>query len=70
MTATRPDRPARAERWRIDAGAAESALLHVPPVLRRDRTVEIDVRSVTRVGGGARRERLVIEAEVDQPADG
>lgn len=119
---------AHSERWRIDAGAAELAVLHVPPVLRRDRIVEIDVRfvvraladasapwlsieveidgerqwsrridahrpgepdsldwhgrrelpagqglrvrAVTRVGGGARRERLVIEAEVDQPADG
>lgn len=118
-----PDRTQ--EHWRIDAGAAELAVLHVPPVLRRDRIVQIDVRfvvraladasapwlsieveidgerqwsrridahrpgepdsldwhgrrelpagqglrvrAITRVGGGARRERLLIEAEVDQP---
>jgi hypothetical protein len=35
-----------AEQWQVDVGDADVATLHVPPVLRRARRFEVDVRFV------------------------
>lgn len=38
----------RPERWHVDAGDGDIAVLTVPPVLRRDRVFEVDLRFAVR----------------------
>jgi hypothetical protein len=42
-----------AEQWQVDVGDADVATLHVPPVLRRARRFEVDVRFVVGCPAGS-----------------
>lgn len=54
-----------AERWAVDAGASDVAMLTVPPVLHRDRRFDIDVRFVARAFANAASPWLSVLIEVD-----
>ena len=54
------------ERWRVDAGDADIAVLDVPPVLVGDRVFEVDVRFEVRVPErDAVRARHALSVEID-----
>jgi len=57
--------PKTAERWTVEAGDADVATLVVPPVLRRTRVVDIDVRLQARVVEAGPAAWLALRVEVD-----
>lgn len=54
-----------AERWMIDAGPCDVAVLTVPPILHRDRVFDIDVRFVARALAEAKAPWLGVDVEID-----
>lgn len=55
-----------AERWAVDAGEADIAVLHVPPVLRRERLFDLDLQFRVRLpAGDDGRGWLAVTLEID-----
>jgi hypothetical protein len=56
---------ARPERWGVNAGAADVALLMIPPDARRERVFEVDCRFVVRAAEAGKTAWHELRVEID-----